>query len=186
MLCFMGYVSPSQLRRSTPKRIRRRSSFKGSRRALPGSPFGQRNADRPMALVCLTLPKSSAIWFLERPGEAFRPAKVCKLRLPGPRHSPYPALGEPAFVIRACGPQRVRRNPFTRHHEARRRRRAETRGPGFLKHRSPTGAPRLQIQIEHDDPFTINAAGRKKVVRQPREARTAALPHIETFQDEGR
>ena len=171
---FSSFTSPKKY----PQQIQRRSSFKGSRRALPGSPFGQRNADRPMALVCLTLPKSSAIWFLERPGEAFRPARVSKLRFAGPRHSPYPALGEAAFVIKARGPQRVRRNPFARHHEARRRRGFETRGRGFWTHRRPPAPRGSRIQIEHDDPFTINAAGRTKAVRQPREARAAALPHI--------
>ncbi len=53
-------------------------------------------------------------------------------------------------------------------------------------HRSPAAPKFKSCTKEDDDPFTINAAGGTKAVRQPRAPGAAALPDIETFQDEGR
>ena len=53
-------------------------------------------------------------------------------------------------------------------------------------HLSQTAPKFKSCTKEDDDPFTISAARGTKAVRQPREARTAALPDIETFEDEGR
>ena len=53
-------------------------------------------------------------------------------------------------------------------------------------HLSQTAPKFKSCTKEDDDPFTINAAGGTKAVRQPRAPGAAALPDIETFQDEGR
>ena len=113
----------------TPQRIQRRRAGAASRRARPGSAFGQPNTDRRVRLVCLSSgPDPKADGLLERPGEAFCPAKFIKLGLEGRATSPDPALGAIAPVIDACRTLHQPRNPFARHHEARRRRRFETHG----------------------------------------------------------
>ena len=119
----------------------------GGRRAPPGSAFGQPNTDRRVRLVCLSSgPDPKADGLLERPGEAFCPAKFIKLGLEGRASSPDPALGAIAPVIDACSTPHQPRNPFARHHEARFRRRAEPRGRGFRTHRSPSKSDGSQIQ----------------------------------------
>ena len=45
-------------------------------------------------------------------------------------------------------------------------------------HRSPAAPKFKSCTKEDDDPFTIDAAGGTKAVRQPRETRTAALQDI--------
>ena len=131
----------------TPQRIQRRRAGAASRRARPGSAFGQPNTDRRVRLVCLSSgPDPKADGLLERPGEAFCPAKFIKLGLEGRASSPDPALGAIAPVIDACRTLHQPRNPFARHHEARRRRRAEPRGRGFRTHRSPSKSDGSQIQ----------------------------------------
>ena len=128
----------------TPQRIQRRRAGAASRRARPGSAFGQPNTDRRVRLVCLSSgPDPKADGLLERPGEAFCPAKSIKLGLEGLASSPDPALGALAPVIDARRTLRPPRNPSARRHEARFQRRAEPRGRGFRTHRSspePRGA----------------------------------------------
>ena len=142
-IIFSSFTSPKKY----PKRIRRRSAGAGSRRARPGTTFGQPHADRRVRLVCLSSgPDPKADGLLERPGEAFCPAKFIKLRLEGLAYGPDLALGAIAPVIDACSTPHQPRNPFARHHEARFRRRAEPRGPGFRTHRSPPEPRGSQIQ----------------------------------------
>ena len=118
-----------------------------SRRARPGSAFGQPNTDRRVRLVCLSSgPDPKADGLLERPGEAFCPAKFIKLGLEGRASSPDPALGALAPVIDARRTLRRPRNPSARRHEARFQRRAEPRGPGFRTHRSPPEPRGARIQ----------------------------------------
>ena len=91
----------------------RRSAGATSRRALPGSAFGQPNTDRRVRLVCLSSgPDPKADGLLERPGEAFCPAKFIKLRLEGLAYGPDLALGAIAPVIDACRTRHPPRNPF--------------------------------------------------------------------------
>ncbi len=118
-----------------------------SRRARPGSAFGQPNTDRRVRLVCLSSgPDPKADGLLERPGEAFCPAKFIKLGLEGLACSRDLALGAIAPVIDACRTRHQPRNPKARHHEARFQRRAEPRGRGFRTHRSPSKSDGSQIQ----------------------------------------
>ena len=80
---------------------------------LRGSAYGQPNTDRRVRLVCLSSgPDPKADGLLERPGEAFCPAKFIKLGLEGRASSPDPALGAIASVIDACGTLQQPRNPF--------------------------------------------------------------------------
>ena len=136
----------SQVRRTT-QRIQRRRAGAASRRARPGSAFGQPNTDRRVRLVCLSSgPDPKADGLLERPGEAFCPAKFIKLGLEGRASSPDPALGALAPVIDARRTLRRPRNPSARRHEARFQRRAEPRGRGFRTHRSPPEPRGARIQ----------------------------------------
>ena len=144
---FMDHLFLLHKSEETPQRIQRRRAGAGSRRARPGSAFGQPNTDRRVRLVCLSSgPDPKADGLLERPGEAFCPAKFIKLRLEGRASSPDPALGAIAPVIDACGTRHPPRNPSARRHEARSQRRAEPRGPGFRTHRSPPAPRGSQIQ----------------------------------------
>ena len=111
----------------SPKKYPRPSSdaAHASGRARPGTAFGQRHADRRVRLVCLRSgPDPKADGLLERPGEAFCPAKFIKLRLEGRAYGPDPALGAIAKRDRRAQQRRQPRNPFAGHHEARFRRRA--------------------------------------------------------------
>ena len=131
----------------TPQRIQRRRAGAASRRARPGSAFGQPNTDRRVRLVCLRSgPDPKADGLLERPGEAFCPAKFIKLGLEGLASSPDPALGALAPVIDARRTLRPPRNPSARRHEARFQRRAEPRGRGFRTHRRPPEPRGAQFQ----------------------------------------
>ena len=131
----------------TPQRIQRRSAGAASRRARPGSAFGQPNTDRRVRLVCLRSgPDPKADGLLERPGEAFCPAKFIKLGLEGLASSRDLALGAIAPVIDAWVARGARRNPKARHHAARFQGRAEPRGRGFRTHLSQTEPRGSQIQ----------------------------------------
>ena len=144
---FPWVMFPLHNSEETPQRIQRRSAGAASRRARPGSAFGQPNTDRRVRLVCLSSgPDPKADGLLERPGEAFCPAKFIKLGLEGRASSPDPALGAIAPVIDAWVARGARRNPKARHHEARFQRRAEPRGRGFRTHRSPSKSDGSQIQ----------------------------------------
>ena len=136
----------------------------------PGARSGSR-APIGVRLVCLRSgPDPKADGLLERPGEAFCPAKFIKLGLEGLAYGPDPALGAIAPVIDARSTRRQPRNPSARHHAARRRRRFESEGRGFRRHLSQT-APKFK----NDDPPPAHAARGPEAVRQPRAARTATF-----------
>ena len=134
--------------------------------------FGRPHADRRVRLVCLRSgPDPKADGLLERPGEAFCPAKFIKLRSEGLASGPDPALGAIAPVIDARSTRRQPRNPFAGNHAARRRRRFETKGAVSGR----TGAHLTQTapKFKNDDPPPAHAARGTTAVRQPRAARAA-------------
>ena len=62
-------------------------------------------------------------------------------------------------------------------------------GPVSGRTQAPPEPRDSQIQklyTKNDDPAPAHAAGGTKAVRQPRAPGAAALPDIETFEDEGR
>ena len=136
----------SQVRRNTPTHPAtprgRREPSRAARERVRAAEHRSARAASVFKQRCD--PKADGL--LERPGEAFCPAKFIKLGLEGRASSPDPALGAIAPVIDACRTLHQPRNPFARHHEARFRRRAEPRGPGFRTHRSPPEPRGSQIQ----------------------------------------
>ena len=80
-----------------PRRIRRRNLFTGSRRALPGSASGQRNADRPRALVCVTLPKSSGHLVFRTPRRGLPSCESLQVTLAWTPPQPISSAGRAGF-----------------------------------------------------------------------------------------
>jgi hypothetical protein len=141
-----SFVPPSQVRRNTPTHPAtprgRREPSRAARERVRAAEHRSARAASVFKQRCD--PKADGL--LERPGEAFCPAKFIKLGLEGRASSPDPALGAIAPVIDARVARGARRNPKARHHEARSQRRAEPRGPGFRTHRSPSKSDGSRIQ----------------------------------------
>ena len=134
---------PSQVRRTNPTTPRGpREPSRAARERVRAAEHRSARAASVFKQRCD--PKADGL--LERPGEAFCPAKFIKLRLEGLAYGPDLALGAIAPVIDACSTPHQPRNPFARHHEARFQRRAEPRGRGFRTHRSPPAPRGSRIQ----------------------------------------